>query len=49
MIRRFGLWTLLLLATIALAGCGSSSSGGGGSGDPSSNWGEMIWDEDNWA
>ena len=27
--------------------CGGG--GGGGSEDPSSNWDEMAWDQDNWA
>ena len=45
----------LHLALVLLLGAcnGGSSGGSGGSGPPpaagSSNWGELVWDEDNWA
>lgn len=42
----------LLLAVLLLAGCsGGGGGGGGGNNSPSgsSNWDEMVWDQDNWG
>ncbi len=40
--------TVLLLAFVAvLAGCGGGGGDGGAQG--SSNWDEMVWDQDNWG
>ncbi len=46
-LRRKLLPGLLLLGALILAACGGSSSPPSGSG--SSNWDEMVWDQDNWA
>lgn len=45
---------LALSLVLLLGACNGGSSGGsGGSGPPpatgSSNWDELVWDEDNWA
>lgn len=42
---------VLLFILSVLIGCGGSGSGGGGDGEHptgSSNWGTLIWDQDNW-
>ena len=41
-------WMLIFLFFLSLA---VVSCGGGSGGDtqPSSNWDEMVWDQDNWA
>lgn len=44
--------TVLLLAACALflVGCGTSSNNGGDPpADGSSNWNEMVWNQDNWS
>jgi hypothetical protein len=42
-------WVLVFIIVLPLL---AVSCGGGGGGDgetPSSNWDEMVWDQDNWA
>lgn len=48
--QHIGIKALILIALVTLAGCGGSS--GGGTPPPpagSSNWDEMVWDQDNWT
>ena len=49
--KLIGIFTLLLMLAFSMASCG-----GGGDGDTtptppsgSSNWDEMVWDQDNWG
>ncbi len=50
MMRLITLHLVILLGAVLLTGCGS---GGGGGDDPaatgSSNWDEMVWDQDQWS
>lgn len=47
-IRHYIYFLIFLSITLIFVAC---SSGGGSSSsiDNSSNWGELIWDQDNWA
>jgi len=52
--KHFAIFTLGLLAIVLLSACGGG--GGGGAADTnaappsgSSNWDEMVWDQDKWA
>jgi len=54
-IRRWGA-VFAICAAVVLCGCSGGSSGGentGGSNPvaptPSSDWGAMVWDQDNWG
>lgn len=43
---------ICILFVVIVGGAGlilSCGGGGGGDGQPSSNWDEMVWDQDNWA
>ena len=40
---------ILFLTVVLLGGCSNGGGGGSNNTNPSSNWDEMVWDQDNWA
>jgi len=50
MLKKLVRYSLVLLGILMMTACGggSGSSSGGGSSN-SSNWDQMVWDQNNWA